>query len=151
MGVFQVVDWPTVLRRISYRRSRGRTLYDLHPVEAGATKTAPAALNRSRVEFLMDPAQRDLQRDWAFYLSLLLPLHHRGRTEQGEWTVPLGETLRDHAARLLAGSPTRAALRAHRRVTRAAFVADAHGLRIAFDGVAAVVKAVGQLREAAAA
>lgn len=150
MGVFHIAEWSALLTRLAYRKSGKPVRYDLHPVLARGVETRPARLGRTRVRYLLDPAQRGLTRDWGRYLSLLLPLHHVP-TAQMEWTAPLSHALRDRAAGLLDGIPSRHALRAHRRITHAAFVADAHELAMAIGVEQALAAALRELEERAAA
>lgn len=150
VGVFQVQSWDTVLRRLAYRAGAGKTWYDLHPVVPAPGDGAPARLDRTRVAYLLDPAQRELGQQWGFYLSNLLPLHRRC-SAQLEWTAPLGDALREAAAALMTEPLTRPVLRTHRRLTHAAFVADAHALQMGVDGRSGVAAVARTLRDTAAA
>jgi hypothetical protein len=130
-SVFQTVRWSVLQTRLAYRSGRARVLHDLHPVIA--KRPVPRArFSIPRVDFLLRAEHRDLGRAWGAYLAALLPVSQVPGA-QTAWTVAIGDRLREHAAALLTGLPTRQALRAHRQLSHAAFVADTHALEAAVD------------------
>jgi len=149
-GVFVTVPWSVLASRIAYPDGPRRALYDLHPLLT--RRPSPAArFSLTRVAFLRAAEQRDLGLAWGGYLAMLLPLS-RLPGPQTEWTIGIGDVLRGHAADLLAAPPTRSALRSHRHLLHAAFVADTHGLEAAVDAaaeLAAVARRIAGLAAAA--
>jgi len=148
-GVFLTMDWPPLAGRVACRGERDQLLFDLHPL-VPRRPTPRARFSLARVELLRGVEQRDLAGRWGTYLEALLPLC-RTHGPQTEWTVGIGDVLRDHAAGVLAGLPTREALESHRHLTHAAFVADTHGLEATADAEAAVRAAAVRIAGFAAA
>lgn len=70
---------------------------------------------------------------------------------QTEWTLAIGDALREHAAALLSGLPTRGALRSHRHLSHAAFVADTHALEAPADAVGEVTMVARRIADLAVA
>jgi hypothetical protein len=135
-GVFLTTRWPLLEARLAYQTPGGQTLYDLHPL-VPRRPSPRARFSLARVELLRSVERRDLARGWGAYLEMLLPLS-RQPGPQTEWTMGIGDALRQHAAELLDEFPTRAVLRSHRHVSHAAFVADTHGLEAGADAAAEV-------------
>ena len=130
-SVFQTVRWPVLEARLAYRRGRARVCYDLHPV-VSERPVPRARFSIPRVDFLLSAEHRDLGRAWGAYLAALLPVSQIPGA-QTAWTLAIGDRLREHAAALLTGLPTRQVLRSHRHLSHAAFVADTHALEAALD------------------
>lgn len=148
-SVFQTVPWPVLQARLAYRIRRERVCYDLHPVMS--TRPVPRArFSIPRVEFLLSAEHRDLGRAWATYLAALLPVSQMPGA-QTEWTLAIGDALREHAAALLSGLPTRGALRSHRHLSHAAFVADTHALEAPADAVGEVTMVARRIADLAVA
>lgn len=148
-GVFLTVAWPLLAGRIAYRSDGGSPLYDLHPLISH--RASPRArFSLARVEVLRSVEQRDLARGWGRYLEALLPFS-RPQGPQTEWTIAIGDVLRERAAAVLEGLPTATVLRSHRHLSHAAFVADTHGLEAGADAAADVGTAAGRIAGLAAA
>lgn len=147
-SVFLTVDWSLLAGRLAYHGEQG-TLYDLHPL-VPRRPSHRARFSPARVEHLRSVEQRDLARGWDAYLEMLLPLS-RAPGAQTEWTIGIGDALREHAAALRDGLPTRAALASWRHLSHAAFVADTHELEAAAEAGAAVRDAARRIAGFAAA
>ncbi|MDH4045852.1 MAG: hypothetical protein OEW06_15495 [Gemmatimonadota bacterium] len=148
-SVFQTVGWSVLQHRLAYRSRRARVSYDLHPV-IPKRPVPRARFSIPRVDFLLSDEQRDLVRTWSAYLAALLPVSAMP-SAQTAWTVAIGDRLREHAATLLGGLPTRHALRSHRSLSHAAFVADTHALEAAVDAAGDVAAVARQIAERAVA
>jgi hypothetical protein len=135
-GVFHVVEWPLLEPRVAYGHAGGRAVFDLHPL-VPRRPTPRARFSLARVELLRGVQQRDLARGWGGYLEALLPLS-RLPGPQTEWTIGVGDALREYAAGAVDATPTHAGLRSRRHLSHAAFVADTHGLEAGVDGAAAL-------------
>jgi hypothetical protein len=145
--VVQIVDWNGLLARVVYRAAFGATLYDLHPLVPRRVPTARAEFSRARAEFLRRPSSRALRCSWEHYVRALVPLA-RPPGPQAEWTVLLGNVVREYTPRVLADSTAaeRGPLRAHLR--HAAFVADTYALEVGPDQTALALAAVRGLANA---
>jgi hypothetical protein len=145
--VIQIVPWPALMTRVMYRAS-GTALYDLHPLVPERVPLARATFSRARAEHLRLPTSRSLRRDWEQYVRALLPLV-RPRGPQGEWTLMLGNVVREATPRVLGTSagPQRARLR--ERLAHAAFVADAYEFEIGLEQTEHAVDVLRRLGEAA--
>jgi len=148
--VWEIIPWSILATRLAYPAGGGRSWYDLHPLVADRASTRPARFSLARVEHLCGPDGRELSRDWSRYLADLIPVS-RAAGPQAEWTVSIGDTLRERAASLLDALPTRGMLLAHRRLTHAAFVADTHGLEAALDHTVQLEAIAARMAQPAAA
>lgn len=148
-SVFLTVAWPLLAGRLAHRAEQGPPLYDLHPL-VPRRPSPRARFSLARVELLRSVEQRDLARGWGTYLEALLPLC-RPDGPQTEWTIGIGDVLREHAAGTLDGLPTHAGVQCHRHLTHAAFVADTHGLQAPADAEGAVRAAARRIAGFAAA
>lgn len=147
-SVFLTVEWTLLASRLAYRGEQG-TLYDLHPL-VPRRPSHRACFSVARAAHLRSVAQRDLARGWDAYLEMLLPLS-RAPGAQTEWTIGIGDALREHTAALHDGLPTRAALASQRYLSHAAFVADTHELEAGAEDGAAVRDAARRIAGWAAA
>ncbi len=145
--VVQIIDWKALLGRVAYRSGSGAALYDLHPLVPTRVPLARAEFSRARAEFLCRPTSRALRRSWDRYVRALVPFA-RPRGPQAEWTMLLGNVVRQHTPRVLADTmeQRRAPMREH--LTHAAFVADTYALEVGPDQTEAALAAMRRLADA---
>jgi hypothetical protein len=109
---------------------------------------ARAEFSRARAEFLRRPTSRALRHSWDRYVHALVPFA-RPRGPQAEWTMLVGNVVREHTPRVLADTQERQRARMREHLVHAAFVADTYAFEVGPDQAEPALAAMRRLADAA--